>query len=327
MKRRKFITLIGGAGLGWPLAAYAQQAAATPTIGVLVALAETDPEAKLRVAALEEGLETLGWKDGRNVRIEYRWGDNAERLRSSATQLVERVKPSLFFAGNAAAVVALKQSNATSPIIFVQVPDPVAAGFVATLSRPGANITGFALYEYAIAGKWVELIKQIEPRTVHIGVIYETVNSGQGHLPAIETALSPGMRSVPYPVRNRTDIEQAIGKLAALPNSALVVAGGPLTALYRDLIVSLATQQGLPTGFPYRYFAAAGGLFAYGPDTVDQYRTAATYVDRVLKGENPADLPVQFPTKYSLVINLKTATVLRVSVPQSLLATADEVIE
>jgi putative ABC transport system substrate-binding protein len=324
MRRRELIALLGSAA-AWPLAARAQQAG-MPVIGVLIGLAESDPEGKLRVAAFQQGLQSDGRTEGQNVRIVYRWSDNAERLQSSAAELVE-MKPDLFFAGNTAAVVALQHAKATSPIIFVQVADPVAAGFVASLSRPGGNITGFALYEYAIAGKWVETLKQIAPRTVQIGVIYETVNSGQNQLPAIEAALSQGMRSLPYPVGGRAELEQAIDELAALSNSALIVLGGPLTALYRDLIVAMAAKRGLPTAFPYRYFAAAGGLFSYGPDTVDQYRTAAAYVDRVLKGEKPADLPVQFPTKYTFVINLKTAQVLGLTVPESFLQRADEVIE
>ena len=325
MRRREFIAGVGGATIAWPLAVRAQQAA-MPVIGVLIALADSDPEGKLRVAAFRQGLQNLGRTEGHDVRIVYRWGDNAERLRLSAVELVE-MRPDLFFAGNTSAVVALQKARATSPIIFVQVADPVAAGFVASLSRPGGNITGFALYEYAIAGKWVEILKQIEPRTVHIGVIYETVNSGQNHLPAIETTLPPSMRLLPYPVRSSAEIEQAIDELAALSNSALIVLGGPLTALNRDLIGVAAAKRGLPTAFPYRYFVAAGGLLSYGPDTVDQYGAAAGYVDRVLKGEKPADLPVQYPTKYTLTINLKTAKALGLNIPPSLLTTADDVIE
>jgi putative tryptophan/tyrosine transport system substrate-binding protein len=327
VKRREFITLLGSGVAGWPLAARAQQYQQMRRIGVLIALAESDPEGQLRMAAFRQGLQSLGWMEGRNIQIDYRWpSGNRERQQSFATELVG-LKPDVIFAGNATALVALREATRTVPIVFVQVDDPVAAEFVASLARPGGNATGFALFELGIAAKWVEALRDFAPRTTRIGVLYESVNSGRRHLSAIESALSPGMPSFPYAVRSAAEIEEAIDRIGSEPNGALIIMGGPLTARHRDLIVILAAKKGLPTVSPYRYFATAGGLFSYGPDTIDQYRVAAGYVDRILKGEKPADLPVQFPTKYNLVINLKTAKALGLTVPDKLLALADEVIE
>jgi ABC-type uncharacterized transport system substrate-binding protein len=328
MKRREFITLLGGAA-AWPLAARAQQSERMRRIGVLIALAENDPEGKLRIAAFREGLQSLGWMEGRNIHIEYRWpGGNAERQRTSAAELMA-MKPDVIFAGNQTAVLALRQAGNTLPVIFVQVADPVAADFAASLARPGRNMTSFALYEEAIAAKWVEILLELAPRTARIGVVYDPANAGPRprSLPDLERALSPGMQLATYAVHSRTELEDALERIGGEPNGALVVFAGPLTAIHRDLIVMSAVKHRLPLVYPFRYFTAAGGLFSYGPDTIDQYRLAASYVDRVLKGEKPADLPVQFPTKYDLVINLKTAKALGLEVPPTLLARADEVIE
>jgi putative ABC transport system substrate-binding protein len=265
--------------------------------------------------------------EGSNIHTDYRWpGGSAERMRTSAAEIVA-MSPDVIFAGNSTAAFALKQVTSSLPIVFVQVPDPVADGFVASLSRPGGNMTGFALYEYEIAAKWVEILRELAPRTTRIGVIYDPVNAAQGHLLYLERALSPGVQLLPSAVRSRSEIEEAIERIGNEPNGALIVLAGPLTAIHRDLIVISAAKDRLPLVYPYRYYTAAGGLFSYGPDTVDQYRLAASYVDRILKGERPADLPVQFPTKYTLAINLKTAKTLGLTVPDKLLAIADEVIE
>jgi putative ABC transport system substrate-binding protein len=326
MKRREFIFLIGGAA-AWPFAAGAQQGEQMRRVGMLVALAKSDPEAQLRISAFRQGLQQLGWFEGRNIQIDDRWqSGDAERFRTVAAELVE-MKPDVIFAGNQTAVLALQQAGNSAPTVFVQVADPVAAGFVASLARPGGHMTGFALFEFDIARKWVEMLGEIAPRTVHIGVIYDPASAAPGFLPHLESALPPSMRLTPSLVNNRSEVEEAIKRTGGEPNGALIVLAGPLTAIHRDLIVTTAVKYGLPLIYPYRYFTAAGGLMSYGPDTVDQYRVAAGYVDRILKGETPADMPVQFPTRYQFVINLKTAKALGLSIPQTLLATADEVIE
>jgi len=327
VRRREFITLLGGAA-AWPLAASAQQGEQVRRIGVLIAgLTENDSEGQLRMSAFRRGLQNLGWIEGRNVHIEERWpGGNNERLQSFAAELV-RMRPDAIFAGNEAATMALHQTATNLPIVFAQVSDPVAAGLVASLARPGGNVTGFALWEYGFAAKWGEVLREIAPRTVRIGVIYDPANAMQRQLPDLERTLSPGMQLVALSVSSRSDLENAIERIAIEPNSALIVFAGPLAVAHRDLIIILAVKHRLPLLYPYRYFTAAGGLISYGPDLVDQYRLAASYVDRILKGEKPADLPVQFPTRYMLVINLKTAKALGLIVPDTLLARADEVIE
>ena len=327
MRRREFITLISGAA-AWPLAARGQQGERMRRIGVLIAgLTENDSEGKLRMAAFREGLQNLGWIEGRNVHIEERWpGGNAERLRSFAAELAG-MQPDAIFAGNEAATMALHQTAGTLPIVFAQVADPVANGLVASPARPGGNATGFALWEYGFAGKWGELLREIAPRTARVGVISDPANAMQRQLPDLERSLSPGVQLVALSVRSRSDLENAIERMAIEPNGALIVFAGPLAVAHRDLIITLAVKHSLPLLYPYRYFTAAGGLISYGPDLVDQYRLAAGYIDRILKGEKPADLPVQFPTRYMLVINLKTAKALGLDVPPTLLARADEVIE
>jgi putative ABC transport system substrate-binding protein len=323
--RRQFISALGGMALAWPVVAQAQQG--MRRIGVLIALAENDPEGQLRIAAFRRGLQNRGWEEGHNIHIDYRWsGGNAKLLPEYATELVE-LKPDVLFAGQTSTLLALHHATSAVPIVFVQVDDPVGGGFVASLARPGGNITGFGNFEYGIAEKWVELVRELAPRTSRIGIIYETVNTGIGQLSTIESMVSSGMQSLPFPVRSSGEIEEAIERVASQPNGSLIVLGGPLTAQHRDLIVIQAGKHNLPSVFPYRYFANAGGLVSYGPDTINQYRVAADYIDRILKGEKPAELPVQFPTKYNLVINLKTAKALGLTIPQSLLATADEVIE
>jgi putative ABC transport system substrate-binding protein len=260
LKRREFITLIGGAATAWPLAARAQQPERMRRIGVLTALAESDPEAQLRIAVLRQALQSLGWIEGRNIHIDYRWpGGNAEGMRTSAAEIVG-MRPDVIFAGNSTAVFALKQATSSLPIIFVQVPDPIADGFVASLGRPGGNMTGFALYEYEIAAKWVEILRELAPHTVRIGVIYDPANAAQGHLPYLEGALSPGTHLLSFAVRNRSEIEEAIERIGSEPNGAVIVLAGPLTAIHRDLIVISAVKRGLPLVYPYRYYTAAGGF-------------------------------------------------------------------
>jgi putative ABC transport system substrate-binding protein len=325
--RRELLAALGGAA-AWPLAARAQQGEQMHRVGVLIAgLTEKDSEGQLRMAAFRGGLQNLGWIEGRNVHIEERWpGGNNERLRSLAAELVG-MRPDAIFAGNEAAMMALQHTASTLPIVFAQVSDPVAAGLVASPARPGGNVTGFALWEYGFAAKWGEVLREIAPRTVRIGVIYDPANAMQRQLPDLERTLSPGVQVVPLSVSSRSDLENAIEQIASEPNGALIVFAGPLAVAHRDLIITLAVKHSLPLLYPYRYFTAAGGLISYGPDLVDQYRLAASYIDRILKGEKPADLPVQFPTRYMLVINLKTAKALGLTVPDRLLALADEVIE
>src|SRR5215472_19046796 len=327
MKRRAFITLLASAA-AWSLSARAQQSERAKRVGVLIAgLTEKDSEGQLRMAAFRQGLQNLRWAEGRNVHIEERWpGGNNERLRSFAAELVG-MRPDAIFAGNEAAMMALQHTASTLPTVFAQVSDPVAAGLVASPARPGGNVTGFALWEYGFAAKWGEVLREIAPRTVRIGVIYDPANAMQRQLPDLERTLSPGMQSIALSVSSRSDLENAIERIAIEPNGALIVFAGPLAVAHRDLIITLAVKHSLPLLYPYRYFTAAGGLISYGHDLIDQCRLAAGYVDRILKGERPADMPVQFPTRYMLVINLKTAKALGLEVPPTLLARADEVIE
>jgi putative ABC transport system substrate-binding protein len=329
IKRRQFITLIGGAAVAWPLGARAQQGAPMRRIGVLMNLASDDAEAQARLAAFHQGLQQLGWTVGRNVQIDYRWGaGNADRIRKFAAELVA-LAPDVILSTGSPSVAALQQATRTVPVVFVTVVDPVSSGFVDSLARPGGNITGFALYEYSISGKWLALLKEIAPGMTRAAVIRDpAITAGGGQLGVIQ-AVAPlvGAEVSPVNVRDAGEIERAITAFARSPNGGLIITGSTLATVHRDLIVTLAAQHKLPAVYPYRYFVVAGGLICYGPGLVDQYRDAARYVDRILRGEKPADLPVQHPTKYELVINLKTAKALGLTVPDSLLARADEVIE
>jgi putative ABC transport system substrate-binding protein len=329
MKRREFITLLGGAAASWPLAARAQQPERMRRIGVLLNLASDDVEGQARLAAFHQGLQQLGWTVGRNVQIDYRWGaGNADLIRKFAAELIA-VAPDAILSTGSPSVAAFQQATRTVPIVFVTVVDPVSSGFVDTLARPGGNITGFALYEYSISGKWLQLLKEIAPRMIRAAVIRDpALTAGGGQLGVIQAvAPSVGAEVTPVNVRDAGEIERAITAFARLPNGGLVVTASTLAGVHRDLIIALAARYRLPAVYPLRYFVAAGGLISYGPDQIDQYRQAAGYVDRILKGEKPADLPVQTPTKYELVINLKTAKALGLDVPPTLLARADEVIE
>jgi putative tryptophan/tyrosine transport system substrate-binding protein len=327
--RREFITLLGGAAAALPLAARGQQPERMRRIGVLMNLDSDDAEGQARNAAFLQGLQELGWTVGRNVRIEYRWGaGDAELFRRHASELVA-LAPDVILASAGAVLPSLLQATRTVPIVFTGTPDPVGAGFVESLARPGGNATGFTLWEYGIGGKWLELLKEIAPGTTRAAVIRDpAIAAGVGLWGAIQTAApSLGVELRPLGVRDAGEIERAIAAFARSPNGGLIVTGSTLATVHRDLIVTLAARHRLPAVYPARYFVVEGGLISYGPGLVDQYRDAAGYVDRILKGEKPADLPVQAPTKYELTINVKTAKTLGLEVPATLLARADEVIE
>ena len=329
MNRRAVITLLGGATAAWPMAARAQQRERMRRIGVLLNLAADDPEAQARLAAFHQGLQELGWTVGRNVRIDYRWGaGDTDRLRRDATELVA-LAPDAILASAGLTVRALQQATRNVPIVFAQVIDAVGAGFVASLARPGGNTTGFTLFEYGISGKWLELLKQIAPGVTRAAVLRDPTNPTViGQFGAIQSvAPSLGMELSPVGVRDPDEIERAITAFARGANDGMVVLSSGLTIIHRHLIIRLSARYRLPTVYPYRFFVTEGGLISYGPDLIEQYRRAAGYVDRILKGEKPADLPVQAPTKYELVINLKTAKALGLEIPPTLLARADEVIE
>ena len=329
MKRREFITLLGGTAAGWPLAARAQQRERMRRIGVLMTLAADDPEGQARLTAFVQGLQELGWTDGRNVQIDYRWpAGDAERIRRYAAELVA-LAPDIILAGGGAVVPSLLQATRTIPIVFTQTPDPVGAGFVESLARPGGNVTGFTAFEYGIGAKWLELLKEIAPHVTRAAVIRDAaIASGIGQWGAIQTAApSFGVELRPVDVRDASEIERAVAAFARSPNGGLIVAASTLAVVHRDLIVTLAARHKLPAVYPSRFFVRSGGLIFYGPDSVEPHRRAAGYVDRILKGEKPADLPVQAPTKYELVINLKTAKALGLDIPATVLARSDEVIE
>jgi len=329
MGRREFVALLGGATVSWPLAARAQQGEPTRRIGVLMNVTADDPEAPVRLAAFLHGMQQLGWIDGRNMRIYIRWGaDNASRSRQHAAELVT-LAPNVILCSGSPAVGELLQATRTVPIVFVLVVDPVGSGFVESLARPGGNATGFPLFEYGISGKWLELLKDIAPRTTRAVVFRDpALASGGGQLGAIQSvAPSLGVELSPVNVRDPAEIERAISAFAREPNGGLIVTGSALATTHRDLIIALAARHRLPAVYPQRHYVIGGGLICYGPDTVDPFRRAAGYIDRILKGEKPEDLPVQAPTKYDLVINLKTAKALGLELPPMLLARADEVIE
>jgi ABC-type uncharacterized transport system substrate-binding protein len=329
MKRRDFITFLGGAAAAWPLGARAQQSERMRRIGVLMPLAADDREAPVRIAAFLLGLQQLGWAVGRTVRIEYRWGaGDPDRMRKYVAELIS-LAPDVILAGGSATLGPLLQATRAVPIVFVHVPDPVGAGFVDSLARPGGNAAGFTVFEYGISGKWLELLKQIAPGVTQAGVIRDpAITAGIGQWGAIQAmAPSVGVEVIPVNVRDAGEIERAVTAFARSSNGGLIVTASALAVLHRDLIVTLAARHKLPAIYWERFFVTGGGLMSYGPDVVDQYRRAASYVDRILKGEKPADLPVQAPTKYELAINLKTAKALGLDVPDTLLARADEVIE
>jgi putative tryptophan/tyrosine transport system substrate-binding protein len=326
MRRRAFMTLLGGAAAS-PLAALAQQPARVQRIGVLAPGVAADLERQNRIAAFQQALRELGWTDGGNVRIDYRWRD-ADGIRSSAAELVA-LAPDVIFAVGSSALAAVQQVTRTVPIVFAVVADPVGAGYVDSLARPGGNVTGFLLFEYDIAGKWLELLKQTVPAVTRAAVVRDpSASAGIGQWAVIQAmAPSMGVELSLINIRDAGEIEHDITAFARLSNSGLIVTATPLVTQHRELIIRLARDYKLPAVYFERYFVAGGGLISYGPRMVDQFRRAAGYVDRILKGEKPADLPVQAPTKYELVVNLKTARTLGIEVPPALLARADEVIE
>jgi putative ABC transport system substrate-binding protein len=328
MRRRQFIALLGGAA-AWPLATRAQQSEGVRRIGVLSTLPADDPEAKARTAAFLQTLQELGWTDGRNVQIDIRWGaGDPERIRKYVAELVA-LKPDVILATGASSVGPLQRATRIVPIVFVQVTDPVGAGLVESLARPGGNATGFALFEYSTSGKWLELLKEIAPGVTRVAVLREqSSQTGLGQFAAIQSAAPPlGIELRPVSVRDAGEIERGITALTQSSKGGLIATTGAYALVHRELILALAARHRLPAVYPYRSFVTNGGLISYAPDTIDPYRRAASYVDRILKGEKPADLPVQAPTKFELVINLKTAKALALEIPLPLLARADEVIE
>ena len=329
MRRREFVTLIGAAAAALPLTARAQQPERMRRIGVLMGQAADDPQGKARVTAFLQGLQQLGWTDGRNAQIDIRWSrGNADEIRRYAAELVA-LAPDVILGSGSPAVGPLLQATRTVPIVFAAVIDPVGAGFVDSLARPGGNATGFTNFEYGTSVKWLELLKQIAPGVTRVAVIRDTaIAAGIGQLGAIQAvASSLGVELVPLNLRDVTEIERTVAAFARFPNGGLIVTGSGLAFVHRDLLVTLAARHKLPAVYFERFFVAGGGLISYGVDLVDQFRRSAAYVDRILKGEKPADLPVQSPTKYELAINLKTAKALGLTVPPTLLARADEVIE
>ena len=326
MRRRELITLLGGAAAVWSLGARAQDQRIR-RIGILTPLDEA--ENKIRIDPLLQELPRLGWSDGRNIRIDMRAaGGNAEALRKYAREMLA-LAPDVLVAFGTPATDVLLQATPTAPIVFTIVVDPLGSGFVNNLARPGGNVTGFMTFEYSLSGKWLDLLKQIAPDVKRVAVIRDpSIASGTGQFAVIQgVAPALGLEVTVINIRDRAEMERAVSVFAGLPNGGLVVTAGPLSTLHRDLIITLAGRHKLPSVYPFRFFAKAGGLISYGPNFDDQVRNTASYVDRILKGEKPGDLPVQTPTKYELVINLKTAKAMGMTVPQPLLERADEVIE
>jgi putative ABC transport system substrate-binding protein len=328
IRRRDFITLLGGAA-AWPLAVSAQQPAQPRRIGWLTSLSADDPESLARVTAFVQALQELGWTVGRNVRIDYRWGaTDVERKRKYAAELMA-VAPDVVLCSGESNIGPLQQASRAVPIVFVGAPDPVGGGFVASLARPGGNATGFTNFEFGMSVKWPELLKQIAPGVTRVAVLRDpTFPAGIGELGAIQ-AVAPSLRLAPssIDVRDAREIERAIAEFARASNGGLIVLSQGSAQVHRALIIALAARHQLPAVYPFRVFVADGGLVSYGPDQIDQFRRAAGYVDRILRGEKPADLPVQAPTKYDLVLNLKTAKALGLNVPATVYARADEIIE
>ena len=328
MRRREFIGLVGGAA-AWPFATRAQQAERVRRIGVLMAAPADDPEYQARIVVLMQRLQQLGWADGSNVRVDMRWSPDPNDLRRHAAELAALAPDVIVAATGTTTIAPLLQATRIVPIVFVLAIDPVGAGFVTSVSRPGGNATGFTMFEYGMSVKWVELLKEIAPDVSRAAVLRDpTIASGIGQFGAVQAAApSLGVELSPVDVHDEHEIERAITAFARLPNGGLIVTAAPLASRHRDLIIALAARLRLPAVYPSRYFVTAGGLIYYGPDLIDQYRRTAGYVDRILKGEHPADLPVQAPNKFELAVNLKTARALGLAMPPTVLARADEVIE
>jgi ABC-type uncharacterized transport system substrate-binding protein len=329
IRRREFIALLGGAAAAWPLAARAQSGERMRRVGVLTNLTQTDSEGRARDEAFVHGLRQLGWNEGGNLRIDRRWTEgDAERGRQYAAELVA-LAPDVILSTGSAGLIPLLQVTRTIPIVFTIVPDPVGAGFVDSLARPGGNSTGFVQFEFGLSGKWLELLKEVAPGVTRVAVLREPgLTAAIAQFAALQ-AVAPSLRIdlVPLNFRDQADIERTVAAFVRSSNDGMIVTSGPLAAVHRKVIVATAARHKLPTIYVSRFTALDGGLISYGPDFSDQYRRAAGYVDRILKGEKPGDLPVQAPTKYELVINLKTAKTLGLEIPPKLLFTADEVIE
>jgi putative ABC transport system substrate-binding protein len=328
MRRREFLGVLAGAVAVLPRVARAQQGERVRRVGVLMPFTANDPEAQARNALFEQSLRELGWMVGRDLQIDYRWpGGEAASIRRDAAELVA-LAPDVIMTVGSLTMGPMQQATQTIPIVFVNLADPVGAGFVQSLARPGGNATGFTNYEYSMSGKWVELLKQIAPNVKRVAILRDpTSAAGIGQFSAIQSAAqSLGVNLTPVSLRDAGEIERGVTEFARSDNGGLIVTSGG-TAFRRDLIIGLASRHKLPAVYPFRYYAKDGGLITYGPDPRDSVRHAAAYVDRILKGEKPADMPVQAPTTYELVINLKTAKALGLTVPPSLLARADEVIE
>ncbi len=329
MKRRDFLRLVGTAVTVWPLSAHAEQPVGMRRIGALLYLRESDPEARTYVGAFEQGLQGLGWTVGRNARIDYRWtGGDADRVHRYAAELVS-LAPDVILVAGGSHVGPLKQATRTVPIVFVQVADAIGSGFVESLAHPGGNATGFTNFEFNISAKWLELLKQVAPRMARVAVLRDPANpSGPGQFGAIQAvAPSMGVEIIPLGLHDPGEIEHGVSEFARAGNSGLIVTPSGLAIVHRDLIITLAARHRLPAIYPFSYFATGGGLISYGPDAADQYRRAADYVNRILRGEKPANLPVQQSTKVELVINLKTAQALGLTIPQSILLRADQVLQ
>jgi putative ABC transport system substrate-binding protein len=331
MRRREFITLLGGTVAAWPLAARAQQGERVRRIGALMSFAESDPEGQARIAAFRDGLQKLGWTDGGNIRIDTRWAtpDDAEPLRRFAKELVA-LQPDLIFSPTTPSTAALLQQTRTIPIVFAAVSDPIGSGFVASFARPGGNVTGFSLLEPTMAGKWLELLKEIAPRVARVALLFNPAMApyAEYYLTAFKaSAASSAVGAIVAPVRDTSELESVVAIYAREPNSGLIVMPDSFTTSHRAEITSLAARYGLPAVYPFRYFAEVGGMLSYGNDPLDNYRRAATYADRILKGTKPSELPIQAPVNFELVINLKTAKALGLDIPATVLARADEVIE
>jgi putative ABC transport system substrate-binding protein len=330
MKRREFITLLGGATAAWPLAARAQQAERMRRIGVLMSFAENDPQGQTYVAAFREGLQKLGWTDGRNIQIDYRWAAlGAESMQRFAKELVS-LQPNLILSSTTPTTASLLQQTHTIPIIFVNISDPVGSGFVATLPRPGGNATGFMNLEGSMAGKWLELLKEIAPRVNRVAFLFNpaTATYADYYLnPFKAAAPSFAVEAIAAPVHDKSELESVVAAQARAPNGGLIAMPDPFLTIHRAEITSLAARYHLPAVYAFRFFTEVGGLLSYGNDQPDNYRRAATYADLILKGAKPSELPVQFPVKFDLVINLKTAKALGLDVPLLLQQRADEVIE
>jgi putative tryptophan/tyrosine transport system substrate-binding protein len=328
MRRREFVTLLGGAA-AWPLAARAQQPDPIRRIGVLLPYTASDPQAQARYAAFLQGLQQLGWTVGKNVQIDYRWSTGKEDdTRKYAAELVA-LAPDVIFTSGSAGLSPLRRATRTVPVVFALVPDPVGSGFVDSLAKPGGNVTGFTPFDYALGAKWLELLKQIAPAVTRVAILRDpSIAAGLGIWGAMHSVSSLiGLELRPVDLHDPGEIERALAAFAGNPNGGLILTGSGLAIVHRDLIIALAARHRLPAVYYDRYFAAAGGLISYGSNNVEQFRLAAGYVDRILRGAKPADLPVQAPTKYELVVNLKTAKALGLDVPATVLARADEIIE